>query len=73
MAEMTMTLHLGLLCGDAVQAIKFAAVQWGVTCEHAKGHGWLSANHVFRFTHADKTWLDGFQNAMRNFINQNQG
>ncbi len=69
--KLTFTITLGALCGDIVKEIKRASLAAGVTCEHAKGAGWIDAKHTFMFEGDEqtlrrlmfsiKTWLTDFQ------------
>jgi hypothetical protein len=63
-----MNIELGLMCGGVVVAIKVAAFNGGVTCEHMKGPGWLSAKHHFKFT-AKRKVMGKFMYALDNYIN----
>lgn len=64
----TAKIHLGLFCGDVVQAIKLGAFKWNIQCEHQKGPGWFSADHHFRFTHKDEKYLNQFIQSLKEWL-----
>lgn len=53
MTTLSFTVHLGMLnAGDVTKYLRLFAAQRGLTFDHVKGPGWLSADHHFSFTGA---------------------